>query len=537
MTILQKELNPRHIHLFEIVLTLIFSFFPLLLDYPYRVNIFVTYEGAYRMFLGQVPFRDFGLPLGYGFWIAPWLAFKLFGPYMFSLIIIQGFINFFSILAFRGILKIFGLSPIQILLSVIVFCLSFILVNFWPWYNHTAFVYELIGLYFLIRYLLKDKNIVFILLSAFFIALCFLTKQDAGGLGITLSIILLAFYGLLNKSFKPILLFVAFYAASMGLLILPFLRYDFSYWFNHGQPPHFSRINLYDFLVTFFEESLWIKFYIAAVILITIARFKTFKELFQQQHYVIFSLFTLGILGQAMIIQVTSFSPPTTTFYLHSFAFAFLIYNLGAIVKLERFGIAVVAVLLIFFWRSENYFKYSLKALGKFLPASFAPPPPNVISKNTWAAKADTVKTEPVIWQYSKYRSLKKIKLPTKTIEGLERLEALDIVKNNSSLRCLNLSNLTFLAHELKYVPDHGENFPLWYHKGVAFFDREAEMLCHKIESHQYDIVLFEVMPDVDNFFPFDVRACLQKNYTMADKFLAPTGYTTDFVEVYIRPH
>src|SRR3954469_16491841 len=104
--ILSKDLSSRQITTIELAIITLFSCLPLFLELPFRVNIFVTWEGAYRMYLGQVPFRDFGMSLGYGFWIIPYVFFKIFGPYLYSLIIAQCFINFVSLLAFRGILKL-----------------------------------------------------------------------------------------------------------------------------------------------------------------------------------------------------------------------------------------------------------------------------------------------------------------------------------------------------------------------------------------------------------------------------------------------
>jgi hypothetical protein len=535
--ILKKDLSPRQITTIEFAVITLFSCLPLLLELPFRVNIFVTWEGAYRMYMGQIPFRDYGMPLGYGFWLIPFIFFKIFGPYLYSLVIAQAFINFISLVAFRGILKLFNVSSGQTLLAVTVMCLSFVMVNFWPWYNHTVFVYELIGLYFLFRYLLKESKIIWLVLAAFFIALTFLTKQDAGGLGIMLTGGILFVDALVTKKFKALFLYIGFYAVAMAILILPFTAYEFSYWFNFGQSHHFSRINAYDFLSTFFEESLMLKLFIIATIIIALVRYPKFKELTADRSYFLFTLFTLAILAQAMIIQVTSFSPATTNFYYISFAFAFFIFNAGRVMQFEKVWVLSLAFLLVLFWRSENYWKYSMKVLGKFLPASFSPPPPSVVSKNTWSAKADQQGGgKPLEWTLTPYRAFKRIKLPVPTVEGIEKLKALPFVKNNPNLKVLNMSNLTPLAYELKYIPEAGENIPLWYHKGVAFFDRESKTLCGKIEKQQYDLVLFEVMPDVDNFFPFDVQACLKEHYQKIDSFPSPTGYQTDYVEVYARP-
>jgi len=407
-------------------------------------------------------------------------------------------------------------------------------INFWPWYNHTVFVFQLIGLYFLVHHLLKSKSIVFLGLSAFFTALCFFTKQDAGGLAFMLAMALLIANGLLDKQFKSILLFVGFYILSIGLFILPLLRYDFSYWFNHGQPPHFSRINLFDFLSSFFEESLFIKFYIGGIIIVAMVRFKTWQSIVEDKVFLLFTLLTLGIMVQAMIIQVTSFSPPTVNYYFHSFAIAYFLYVLKDQIRFEKIWIALLLLTFIFIWRSENTWKYSNRIFSKVIPGLFAPPDKTEISKNTWAAK-DSVQNEPVEWSTSSYKSMKRIKLPTNTISGIKNILDLEVVKNKKDLKVLNLSNLSPLAFEIGYVPDSGPEFPLWYHKGVAFFDREEKMLCEKIKNHYYDLIIFENMPHVESFFSFAVEECTFENYSLTDKFLSPTGYPHDSIEVFIN--
>ncbi len=532
---LNTNFSRKQVLVIEFIFIAIFSFSPLFIDLPYRVNIFVTWEGAYRMFSGQIPFRDFGMPLGYGFWLIPYVFFKIFGPYVFTLVIAQCFVNLASIFAFRGILKLFNLNSVQVLLSVLTFCLSFVLINFWPWYNHTVFVYELVGIYFLIHYILKSRRWIFLALSALFIALCFFTKQDAGGLSLILSLALLFANWLSERKTKPIFLFILFYCVIVAMLILPLLQYDFLYWFNYGQAPHFSRINAYDFISAFFEESLWIKFYLVGLVIICIVRFEDFKSIVVDKTTFLFTVFTFGILVQAMIIQVTSFSPPTTNYYFHSFAIAFLLFNLKAVVTFEKRWITLLMIMAIFLWRSENYWKYSMRLISKFVPSAFSPPPPSVVSKNTWSSKSDSVKIKSVEWSLSNHKVFNKIKLPTETIEGIERIKSLNVVKASKDLQCLNLTNLTPLAYELNYKPSRGQDFPLWYHQGVASFDREVDLLCGKIAKSEFDLVLFEVMPNVDNFFPFAVRECLNSNYKLVDSFISPTGYQTDFIEVYVK--
>ena len=152
----------------EILVIVVLACVPLFMTFPYRVNIFLSWEGAYRMSLGQVPYRDFGMPLGYMYWVIPAFFFKVFGAQLITLVKAQVFINILSGLAFRSIFKSLGIQPGIRLLAVIVYCISYSFFNFWPWYNHTVIVYEMIGLAFLMFYIFRSQKWWWLSLSALF---------------------------------------------------------------------------------------------------------------------------------------------------------------------------------------------------------------------------------------------------------------------------------------------------------------------------------------------------------------------------------
>src|SRR6185436_17884886 len=136
----------RMLPIAEILVIIIIACIPLFASFPYRLNIFLSWEGAYRLYLGQVPYRDFGMPVGYMYWVIPAMFFKIFGPQMITLVKAQVFINILSGLAFRSIFKNLQVHYAIRFLSVLVFCLSYSFFNYWPWYNHTVIVYEFIAL-------------------------------------------------------------------------------------------------------------------------------------------------------------------------------------------------------------------------------------------------------------------------------------------------------------------------------------------------------------------------------------------------------
>src|SRR5436309_781264 len=117
--VMVNQKRQRIFSLMEIAIIIILAIVPLFMTFPYRVNIFLSWEGAYRMSQGQMPYRDFGMPLGFMYWVIPALFFKIFGAQMITLVKAQVLINIISGLAFRSILKSINVQPGIRLLSVL----------------------------------------------------------------------------------------------------------------------------------------------------------------------------------------------------------------------------------------------------------------------------------------------------------------------------------------------------------------------------------------------------------------------------------
>ena len=69
-------------------------------------------------------------------------------------------------------------------------------------------------------------------------------------------------------------------------------------------------------------------------------------------------------------------------------------------------------------------------------------------------------------------------------------------------------------------------------------FNRQAEIYESRIREHYYDLVLFEYIPTLNNFYPFRVRDALRQHYQLVDSFWAPRRGldTKGEIEVYIKP-
>ncbi len=535
------------IPLAELGLIVLVALAPVFASFPYRINIFLSWEGAYRMSQGQIPYKDFGMPVGYMYWVIPAVFFKVFGTQMITLIKAQAFINILSGLAFRSILKSLRVPDGVRLASVVVYCLSFTFFNYWPWYNHSVIVYEFMAIAFLLRYLMAAEtsrwHYLQLVLAGIFIFFSFFTKQDGGALGFLLCLALLAYDAIQKKRAMPVVVFAGSAVVTGLLMILPLTGYGFGYWFNHGQPPHSSRISPADLLREFFLSSQWLKFYLFLAVLLIFTQKRSFRECWNDRPFMLFALLTLGILAEAAIFQVTSYVPVDNNIFFHSFAFAFILSMLAGrlSVSFDHWKPLLITVAGVFLWWSSVYWKYMERFLIKTGPSSYSYTEhagykyADVVNKNTFMVDLDTTAIPLSQWRSPHLRSFHKILLPGPTVDGIDRFMKLDQLKKEKP-KVLNMTELTPLAAEVPFELERGSYYPLWFHKGVALFDKELQMFTSRIEQNHYDVVLFEYIPYLNNFNPLKVRESLLTHYKKIDSFPAPRNPSAQaWVEVYVR--
>ncbi|MEJ7769032.1 MAG: hypothetical protein WKF89_14540, partial [Chitinophagaceae bacterium] len=472
----------------DIVLIIVLALFPLLGNvFPYRLNIFLSYEGAYRLYEGHLPYKDFGIPMGYMYWVIPGMFFKIFGPYMMSLIKAQVFINIIAGLSFRAIIRNLSVRPGIRFLSVLLFCISYSFLNYWPWYNHTVIVFELVALALLTRFLFTESRwkFLWLVLSGVFTFFSFFTKQDAGAMGFLVCFFIVAYNAVIEKKWMPLPVFIGSFFLTGLVMIAPFLKYGFGYWFNHGQLPHTSRFSLEDFTGEFFNNSQWLKFYLIVTALLLMATVKRWKTFFYDRKKMVFTLLTFGILVEASIFQVTSYIPADNNIFFHSFAIVFILVLLSELstVNFESVRSLLAGVAGIMLWWSSIYWKY----IEKYIFTPSGPVLTNVVNKNTYLQfKPDTSDVPMDQWRTIPLKAFHKILLPGPTVDGINRLLQMDLVKGNKNLRVLNMTELTPLAREMPFELEKASFYPLWYHKGVGMFQKETDMFCERIRSDYY---------------------------------------------------
>ena len=529
----------------EILIIVIIAIAPVFASFPYRINIFLSWEGAYRLSEGHIPYKDFGIPVGFMYWVVPAGFFKIFGPYLITLVKAQAFLNLLAGFAFRSIFISLGISDRIRFLSVLLFSLSYTFLNYWPWYNHTVIVYELIALAFLFRYLfiLVGGGYMSLIFSGVFVFLSFFTKQDGGGLAFLLCLSLLLYNCYREKKWFPVLIFLGSVIITSLVFILPFAGWGIGYWFNMGQPPHSSRISITDIIREFLSASVWLKFYILIISLLTVRLIQTEKEIFIEKQFMLFFLLTIGIIIEAAIFQVTSYVPVDNNIFFHSFCFGFILYVLHRLHILEFAGWKIVAISTvgIMLWWSNVYWKYVERFIigapgndystSKYEGYEYA----DVVNRNTYIIELDSTDIPLYQWRVPESPSFKKIKVPAPTADGIERLLQMPLIKQ-PDLKVLNMSELTPLARDIPFQLEKGSHYPLWFHKGVGMFEKETNMFVQRIQTNYYDLVIFEYIPYLNNFYPFRVREALQKHYKLQDVFPAPRKPSTDaWVEVYLR--
>ncbi|SHL42050.1 hypothetical protein SAMN05444266_103278 [Chitinophaga jiangningensis] len=544
------SLESRRWALMEVLLIVGFAVIPLFMTFPYRVNIFLTWEGAYRIAQGQVPFKDYGAPLGYGFWIIPALFMKLFGVQLITLVKAQVFLNILAGLSFAAILRTLEVRPGLRLISILLFIISYSLSNFWPWYNHTVIVYELAGLAFLLKGLFTDTKLsrwVFLVVSAFFLFLSFFTKQDGGALGLLIALGIVLYNVVITRRWMDLVVFLGAYGVIALAIILPLLP-GFGYWFNHGQAPHSSRIDPYDIFNELMTYSVWIKAYLVLVVFSVVAGVSNWRVWLTDRKQVTFTILTLGILGEATVFQITSYTPPDNNIFFHAFSFAFIANTLcnKLAYNTSSWKFIVPGTLLVLLWWSGSYWKYADRLMERMFGhqaalATANPTGENVVSRHNYMIfKPDTsFVDEPVgQWVFTDIPVFRKMYMPASTVAGIQKVMALPVVKaKGADLKVLNMSELTPLAAAMHYKLETGPDIPLWHHLGVGMFNRQLKAYEEKIRQHHYDLVIFEYAPLLNNFYPFALRQVLKDNYQQVDTFLAPRRPTNATIEIYIKAY
>jgi hypothetical protein len=328
------------------------------------------------------------------------------------------------------------------------------------------------------------------------------------------------------------------------VMIAPFLNYGFGYWFNHGQPPHSSRISVSDILKEFLLQSQWLKFYLAMIVILLFATIKNLHAFLQNKQMMLFTLLTLGIIAEAIIFQVTSYLPVDNNIFYHSFAIVYILTLLISLlpVNINTWKTTLVLTACILLWWSQTFWKYIERFVIPSKPETYTSHTyegytyADVVNRNTYMIEIDTTAVPLDKWRLTSLPTLRKVLVPGPTADGIDRLMNSPLVKSGKKLKVLNMSELTTLAAEIPFDLETGKDYPLWFHKGVGMFEKETNMFINRIKNNYYDLVLFEYVPYSNNIYPFSVRQALMENYKRTDTFPVPRNPSSHaWIEVYVQ--
>jgi len=478
MKLILKESGTNYLYKLGVMLVCVMSLSILSIN---REMVFfrdysITFEGSYRLYLGQIPYKDFFSPVGPGAFIIPAVFFHAFSPNWNIFLASQQFINLLLILVLHLILVRLEVQFYIHCISLVVFTIFYLLFQTHPWYNTTATLLLFAG-----AWCSLSPRIISVICSGLFVGMAVLTKQDFGLLGLVISglfIVLMCFspdsfqnqfrldYDSMRATALTALNKVAIYICSVVFVISTFVfltdSETFLYWFNYGQPPHDSRLSMHWGMLK------W---------LVALAPGLFFKNL---------KLLFCSIIFTAALITRTTSGLEFTHFYYVAFVPVF-IDELFKIQRSRRYFFLLCVSILLFFSLvvkikhpiTSAY--YVFEAMLSNQPEHFnfnyrditGPLAPFPDSFDAFSARA-----------LAPHATIATVSLLKQDIRTLSRSV------NTEGIRVLNMTELTPIYAELHALPPR--NIPLWFHSKITLFDDQIEQLNSLFKKDYYDLILIQ---------------------------------------------
>lgn len=490
----------------------------------------ILWEGAYRVFLGQIPFTDFGTPVGPVSFLIPALFFKAFSPSWFVMQLSQMFENAILLLLAYQLLKRLRFSQVNINKALACFSFLYLVFLSHPWYNSGAFLCFLISMV-----LLLSSSYISLMAAGLMAGICFLAKQDYGVMNLCLgSLVILLTQSKQSTPYRTItfkfsvlrdlqelklifgagILFFAFFVLPIAALIYFVDSTQFFYWFNYGQSPHeIRKIHIWDFANhgDLFLPAC-IAFYFA---------YRTVRM----------DLLFAGIFFICAFIVSSTSGLDYTAFFFFLFLPLLVqtVRDKHLVQKRWLSALLLLAVLTCIAFPAKYLYRLvQTTVLAKAEPFSF---------RHIYVTRP--VQAYPESMPY-----FKNVMGSIDSIVMIEKLQ--EIAKSNPSinLKVLNISELTPIYAELGSSPPL--HYPLWYHAKISLFPKEIRLINQDIDDSKFDVILLQDAHGQANFDEFLTR--LQKNsqyQTLRELgFVSPTtstgdtcheGYCPNHIYVYVR--
>jgi len=490
----------------------------------------ILWEGAYRISLGQIPFTDFGTPVGPISFLIPALFFKLFTPSWYVMQLSQMFENALLLLLSYQLLRRLQLTKANINIAIACFAIFYLVFLSHPWYNSGAFLFFLASMVFLL-----GLGYWSYIAAGLLAGLCFLAKQDYGVMNLCLGLLVLFLtqpdsrtpYRRLSFNWKALLdrkywgitvSSIAVFAIAFTLPLVAVISLvdseQFLYWFNYGQEPHqIRKIYIWNFIG---RANLLIP---ACIAFYFAYRTRRMELLFAGIFFIC-----------SFVVSSTSGLDYTAFFFFLFLPVLIKATHDRAIVSKPWVSILLIFATLTCLILPAKYFYRMVQTtvLNKAEPYSFR-----------YKYVTRPVRAFPDSMPY-----FKNVMGSLDSITLIEQLQAIFKNRDGPPLTMLNISELTPLYAELGITPPL--QYPLWYHTKISLFPREIKIIDRDIDNAKFDVVILQNTHGQVNFEHFLQRLQQNPQYeSLREKgFVSPTtstgddcfeGYCPNHIYVYVR--
>lgn len=448
-------------------------------DFVYFRDYAITFEGAYRISIGQLPFRDFFIPIGPVSLLVPALFFKLFQPHWTVFLLAQQFENAMMLFLLYAVLRKLEVQAVITRISLFVFVACYLLLLSHPWYNSTGVLFM-----FASAYCALFSSRWFVLFSGLLAGLAALTKQDFGlltfmisgfltsivGLGSDLKTILpniryICDEGKLRNLVARLAIYVAAAMAVVSLYILTCDTVQFKFWFNYGQAPHELRsLKLHDVI--------GYPFGLLGCVMAILALTRN----------------NLKLLVAAIFILAATVSRTTS-----------------GLIFTHYYFMGFIPVLIHECWNTKIRWRTLFLFLVVYSCLRVASSP----LRDSYSAIRATVLSQPLHYGFDQSANVlpmvnpsvdfkafsTRTQMPQETVDLIINLKNLASEKlthqvRHEPLKVLNLTELTPIYAELDATPPTG--LPLWFHTKVSLFPGQIGQLNLMLAQDTFDIVLLQ---------------------------------------------
>jgi hypothetical protein len=484
-------------------------------DLVYFRDYSITFEGSYRIYLGQIPYKDFFSPVGPVSFLLPALFFKLLSPNWSTFILSQFFLNVLSLLLVSNILVKIGVRPGVRYIALLFHTVFYLLLQTHPWYNTT-------GAFLLLACTrtAMSPRWTGISWTGILSGIAILTKQDFGILSVAVSGIIIVLVGLgsdlksffpnidwQNKRefFLPILLRLGVFSISIFSIIFLFAvctdSDHFLYWFNYGQLPHDRRhFGISDFIGNSFG-TLGV---ITAAISLARNNFRLFIS--------------------SVFITAASISRTTSGLgFTHYYFAAFIPLIIDELIRLKiKWKILILIVV------AYTSFRVMIRPMTDVYHVF-----QNIVQNRPEHFFFDHQKLSGPLHNMpdTLLAFSHKVMAPEKTIDALLSLKQspfnLSALATGKHPKVLNISELTPIYSELNAPPPTG--LPLWFHTKVSLFPNEILKINKILNSGEFDLILLQgthegttetykaflsILDGNDNYFLYERLTDTPANFT-----------------------